>query len=751
MSKGKGTLKQYLATLAVILLFAAGLFLSLWDFHFRARLATRTSAYASLMQSAELCAETFRSRLHEKTRMLEVMAGYLSSCDELMGPEAFGLLRSALREDAFQSIGVALPDGEIHMAGGQIYKAGNRAYFREAMQGKTAISDLLVSRIDGRHDFFMAAPIRREGRVVGALVGSLVHELMYDQAAIFSPRGGGFIYIVNKNGGAVLKPQENPLGIENNVFELPRKTHGACPLRSLQEGMGEDRSGTLFYTCSEAGFYMSYVPVGLNGWYALSMVPAPQIDAHLSHMRELAFILTMKVAALFCGLFAYVFHIRRRSARELAKKHRELRALTDNVMGGVLKSRTDADFTLDYVSSGYLDIMGYTREGFAAAFGDRFSATILEEDRAQAMRDIREQMECGPTIQLRYRSRTAAGETVWFYYKAHLVRDHEGLWCYAIAFDATRYQHLAERERLANERYRFIMEQHAMVVFDWNIPEDRLQASAGWLPLLGPEASLFRGDETFFARVGVHPDDLPALEAFFRGLAAGGAQDVREARLSFKKGRYVWYRFEASTLFDASGRPLRVMGLIADISMQKKVELALRDKASRDSATGLYNKAALRRRAELCLAGEAGRACALFVFDLDNFKAVNDTQGHAAGDMVIARVAELLRRYFRQTDLIGRVGGDEFAVCVPDLTERGLLADKASALLEGVRTAFAGYPVEVSASIGIACAPQDDVSFEGLFRKADAALYHAKGLGKNRFSFYEEMGGPGFDKAPSLP
>lgn len=742
-------LKQYLATATVILLFAGGVFLSIWDFTVRARHATRETVDASLMQAADLCAEAFRIRLHEKLLTLQVMADNVSSFDDILAPEAFRLMASALRQDAFHTLGIARSDGVVHLAENGTYKAANRDYFQKAMRGENAISDVLVSRIDGRHDFFMAVPLRQGGRIVGALVGSLIHETFYDTAALFAPRGGSFIYIVDRDGGLVLQPRENPLGLGRNVFDLLRPVNGdSCPLLSLQSDMREGRSGTLFYVCSGDGFYMSYVPVGINGWYALSMVPAPQIDARLQHMRELAVILSVKLALLFCGVFAYVFHLRRRSARELRKKHRELQALTDNIMGGVLKSRTDEGFTLDYVSSGYLDIMGYTREGFAAAFGNRFSETILEEDRPQTMRGIREQMERGETIELRYRSRTVSGETVWFYYKGHLVRDDEGLWCYAIAFDATQYQRLAERERLANERYRFIMEQHAIVVFEWSIREDRLHASAGWLGALGPETGLFRAGDTFFDRAGTHPEDRPALEGFFRRLAAGEARGVHEARLSFGGSRFGWYRFEASILFDGSGLPSRVMGLIADISTQKKRELALRDRADRDSATGLYNKATLRRLTEKRLAEEGTGA--LFILDLDNFKAVNDTQGHEAGDAVIGRVAELLRRHFRDSDVAGRIGGDEFAVCVPGLVDRRVLSSKASALLESIRAAFGGYPVPVSASIGIALAPDDDTTFAGLFRKADAALYHSKRLGKQRFSFYGEVCGPDFDKAGTL-
>lgn len=750
MPQWVGTLRRWFANVIIIALFACGVFLSIWDFTVRSRFAARANVYMYLTQAADQCADTFRSRLSEKIITLEMMADYLSAGGDMRGAEARRVLGVAARHESLRNVGIALPDGTLRIHGGRLVDVTNRAYFQQAMRGRSTISGLLTSRIDGGSDFFMAVPVRRDGYVAGALVASLSRESFYNTVNITTFRGKGFIYIVDADGRVVLKPQENPLAIQENFFELPQAPKGhACPLRALGRDMREEKSGTLLYVCSNGGFYMSYVPVGVNGWYVLSMVPAAEIDAQFQHMRELGVLLSAKLALLFGGVFAYIYFIRRRSARELRKKHQELQAITDNIMGGVLKSHADADFTLDYVSSGYLEIMGYSREDFAAAFDDRFMATIIEEDRARAEDAVREQVRAGKTVELDYRSRTRDGETVWFYYKGHLVWDGDDLWCYAIAFDATQQHRLAESERLAHERYRFIMDQHAMVIFDWDVIEDRFSTSARWLPLLGGETSLFRGEDTFFRRAGVQPEDEEGLRAFFHRLASGEARGVCEARLSFRDEGSGWYRIEASTLFDESGRPTRVMGLISDINMQKKLELTLRDKADRDSATGLYNKATLGRLVEEATVGECA-ACALLILDLDNFKVVNDTQGHVAGDAVIARVAGLLKRSFRSSDIVGRIGGDEFAACLPGLSNRAALAAKAASLLHDIRAAFSAFPVEISASIGIALAPQDGVGFAELYRKADAALYNSKHLGRNRFSFYDEIDADRFDNDSCL-
>ena len=112
---------------------------------------------------------------------------------------------------------------------------------------------------------------------------------------------------------------------------------------------------------------------------------------------------------------------------------------------------------------------------------------------------------------------------------------------------------------------------------------------------------------------------------------------------------------------------------------------------------------------------------------------------------MIVRIAAVLQRNFRHSDIVGRIGGDEFMVCVPDLSSRREIAGKAAALLREIEHAFVDFEMDVSASIGIALVPGDDAAFAGLYRKADEALYHSKHRGKNRFSFYDEIRFSRFD------
>lgn len=169
---------------------------------------------------------------------------------------------------------------------------------------------------------------------------------------------------------------------------------------------------------------------------------------------------------------------------------------------------------------------------------------------------------------------------------------------------------------------------------------------------------------------------------------------------------------------------------------------------SRDSLTGLLNRMAIEQiaRQNLQLLRRLGQPCAVMLIDLDHFKQINDRHGHAAGDAYLEAVGAALRQGTRNTDVVGRWGGDEFLVLMPGTDRRGA-PEKAMQLLQAlreVRIDCDGETVSTSASAGL-WVGHPRASFESIFRIADQALYQAKAAGRDRFLFGLEATGPGLD------
>ena len=199
-----------------------------------------------------------------------------------------------------------------------------------------------------------------------------------------------------------------------------------------------------------------------------------------------------------------------------------------------------------------------------------------------------------------------------------------------------------------------------------------------------------------------------------------------------------WYN---SALPSRNGSDVTVLSLVEDITELVEAEERIRHLAHHDALTGLPNRLLLEDRVEQALARarRANTRVAIMMVDLDKFKTVNDTLGHASGDELIRAVAERLHDLVRESDTVARVGGDEFAIVQTDLHEvRGaaVLAEKTMAALREPFDLNDRRPV-VGASIGIALFPQDGDSLEILLKHADIALYRAKAQGRGRFAFFE--------------
>lgn len=185
-----------------------------------------------------------------------------------------------------------------------------------------------------------------------------------------------------------------------------------------------------------------------------------------------------------------------------------------------------------------------------------------------------------------------------------------------------------------------------------------------------------------------------------------------------------------------------IYGFVRDISDRRRAEQQLAHLASHDPLTGLPNRVLVERELDLALARahRVQASVALMFVDLDDFKAVNDQLGHAAGDRLLTAVADRLRAGLRDCDLLGRHGGDEFIVVLADLDQNPVAAAQAVAikLLDGLRDPFVidDTELQVAASVGISVYPRDADSSEALMRCADLAMYRAKTAGGDQSAFH---------------
>ena len=172
-----------------------------------------------------------------------------------------------------------------------------------------------------------------------------------------------------------------------------------------------------------------------------------------------------------------------------------------------------------------------------------------------------------------------------------------------------------------------------------------------------------------------------------------------------------------------------------NIDEDKKRALQMTKRAETDEMTGFYTRAAAERCIGKVLSENEDAMYAFFLFDIDNFKQANDRFGHVFGDMVIKEFTAVIREHFRENDILGRIGGDEFAAFLPAENLETVEAKAKEISLSLSRTFTDGVSSwKMSASIGVAVAPRDGKDFVSLYKNADAALYETKQRGKNGYT-----------------
>lgn len=286
---------------------------------------------------------------------------------------------------------------------------------------------------------------------------------------------------------------------------------------------------------------------------------------------------------------------------------------------------------------------------------------------------------------------------------------------------------------LAEERFQLVARDSNDIVFEINLVNKTAVANDNYYKILGNEVKF----DYEWEKKTVHPDDLEQFRQVKRRLLKAEKGVPLELRLKTKDYGYRWFMLTISAFVDETGYITRAMGKYSDIDQQMKERELLKRRAQIDAATGLYNKAATEELIALALKRDDLVPSGILIADIDDLKKINDTFGHTEGDFAISIVAETLSTHFRCTDIIGRIGGDEFMVMLNGMCEEAKIKETLTALSHKIFSLRIGknkdYPVRCS--MGIVVAEPGD-TFEELYRKADKAMYFVKRDTKNAYAMY---------------
>ncbi len=412
---------------------------------------------------------------------------------------------------------------------------------------------------------------------------------------------------------------------------------------------------------------------------------------------------------------------------------------------------------IKYANEDFYKMIGWDRFEFSEYFNDCLNDVIYPPDFELFIKEIKLMTDANKSAAFEARTLIAGGGAKWNAVRAKYLSSEDDRPVISLVFaDISERRRLEAELTVQNERFSIIQRSTEQIIFDYNTSADRVIFSGNVGKMLESlqlydiktaenELTVNKFIGTKCARSFMNEEHFERLcQAFADAIitGAGGSFDFIIAPSDEHPG--LWHKCIYSPVVDEFGETIRIVGRFKNIDKLKKNEIIMEKRIRCDMLTGLYNKETAIKLIGEFLGGiepdfnGTEKMHALMIIDIDNFRIINDSLGHTFGDSVIQEFASDVKSSFRDTDVVGRIGGDEFIVLMKNVTLKSA-AKKAGRLCRSLVKNYCinGQDISLSCSIGMAFFGKDADNFDDLYKYADIAMYNAKVNGRCSYVMYD--------------
>lgn len=587
----------------------------------------------------------------------------------------------------------------------------------------------------------VVSPILNNGKVIGGISGIVFQDEFKE---IFAKENHKFSTYIFGRSGRVLLGKQDLKG--NNVFDYfsEKEIVEGYTIDDIKKKIEQGEPFNIFFKDKDKKHFAFFRPAK-GDICVLEIMDENYFNKNVkSTSKFLINILSQVILIISLEIF-YLFGVINNQNKNLykieSKKRAEIKGIINSVPGGVIQILCNEDLEINFANDGFYNLTGYSKDEYIRKFNNSHSKIVFKEDLKNILIELKNKIKNKENINLQYRIIKKNNEICWISLTGVYLENKDDLEIYqCIAIDNTSYKAILNELEIEKEQYKIISEISDEIIFEYDLKLDTIYLSDKYRTKFDIDLITTPFIKSTLKNKILHKEDLKIFLNSMKAIRNAETLLGNEVRVKTNSGEYKWIFYQCIPLKNNNGDIYKVVGKISNIDKIKKEIEELREKSNKDPLTKFYNKGAIENMVNKFILNPEGRQMGLFIIDIDNFKSINDTFGHIFGDAVLKEVTNDIRKVFYEDELIGRIGGDEFVVFLPNIKDYKYIYQKADKICKLLRKTYVneGKVYKISASIGIADFSKEFKTYSELLEKADIALYNAKKYGKDRYKMYNK-------------
>lgn len=717
--------------------------------------------YQRLSDSAKEQGLTLNAKMDAQFAILETFAESITIKEYNSKPLMMEKMNKVRKSSPFLHIGFIRRDGKGFINDGEDVDISDRNYFKRSIAGRRSIDKIFRGKVEKSTRFVVSIPFVIDGKTMGVIFGSYNEDMIRNLIVphVFEGRGASYIcdskgnIIIPSNTEASLFTKGKPLFGIDNVLDGFAKTKpmGGTTAEDMRKNFAEGRRGVYRFSIDGYTRYVVYEPLPINDWFLISGIPGIVVDEAVLEASIMPMVLFVLMALSMLLIIAVIYRLELRHRRALEAEETRLRISEEKYRIAYQQSGShvvlfDIKNKVIYQESASNFIFG-PEEVVANVPESNIESRLIEPESVETYRRFYEAIirgeHSGSSV---VKMKDADGGKPKFYScEFTTIFDAKGVPTQAVIsyYDITE---MREKE-LAYELWQQSVAKipkDKILIFEHNLTHDVLENVSGGLNLNDVEqlSMPFNQKSVIWASENVYVEDIDDyikflnLERLLSSYYSGHVEESINFRVYSGDAKSLcWISLSVSMAEYPGTHDVKAYMIYEDINDKKISELELEERLQEDPLTGVLNRKYFEDKVNNLIKKEPTSQHAVFMIDLDNFKQVNDSYGHVEGDKVLISMSKALTAVLRVGDIIGRIGGDEFMVCLKNIPYMEAIEKRAGFICDLMKIEITDGKF-TSGSIGISIYPRDGMNFNELYKCADAAVYKAKEKGRCRFEFY---------------